>query len=96
MINRLWDQLVIFRNYYKHYAFGSTNSLKSVLPVVVPELDYKELEIQGGGDAQAVWNQMIKEEDNLKKEKMITELKNYCSMDTLAMVKIHNMLQKVI
>lgn len=96
MIERLWDQLVIFKNYYKHFAFGNSNSLKSVLPVVVPELDYKELEIQGGTDAQAVWNEMIIEEDTQKKDKMITELKKYCSMDSLAMVKIHNMLQKVI
>lgn len=96
IIDRLWDQLVIFRTYYKHYAFGNTNSLKSVLPVVIPELNYKELEIQGGADAQAVWNEMIKEEDTQKKDKMITELKKYCGMDSLAMVKIHNMLQKVI
>jgi len=43
-----------------------------------------------------VWNEMIKEEDTQKKDKMITELKKYCGMDTLAMVKIHNMLQKAI
>ena len=63
---------------------------------MVPELNYQVLEIQGGADAQAVWNEMIKEEDTQKKDKMITELKKYCGMDTLAMVKIHNMLQKAI
>jgi len=96
IIDRLWDQLNIFRYYYKHYAFGGTNSLKSVLPVVVPELSYEDLEVQGGTDAQAVWDEMINTEDEEQKERMIKELKEYCRMDTLAMVEIHRKLLDVL
>ena len=92
IIDRLWDQLIIFKYHYKHYAFGGTNSLKSVLPVVVPELSYEDLEVQGGTDAQAVWDEMINTDDEKQKERMIKELKEYCRMDTLAMVEIHKKL----
>jgi len=92
IIDRLWDQLVVFRNHYKHYGFGSTNSLKSVLPVVVPELGYEDLEVQGGSDAQAVWEEMINTDDEHEKQRMIKDLKEYCRMDTLAMVEIHKRL----
>jgi len=95
IIDRLWDQLYIFKYYYKHYAFGGTNSLKSVLPVVVPELSYDKLEVQGGTDAQAVWDEMINTDDQEEKERMINELKEYCRMDTLAMVEIHRKILNV-
>ena len=92
IIDRLWDQLNIFKYHYKHYAFGGTNSLKSVLPVVVPELSYEDLEVQGGTDAQAVWDEIINTDDEEQKERMKKELKEYCRMDTLAMVEIHKKL----
>jgi len=96
IIDRLWDQLNIFKYHYKHYAFGGTNSLKSVLPVVVPELSYEDLEVQGGTDAQAVWDEMINTDDEEQKERMKKELKEYCRMDTLAMVEIHRKLLDVL
>jgi hypothetical protein len=95
VIERLWDQLDIFKYYYKHYAFGNSNSLKSVLPVIVPELTYEELEIKDGADAQAVWDEMINIANKSDKDKMIKELRAYCRMDTLAMVEIHRKLQTV-
>jgi len=95
IIDRLWDQLDIFKYHYKHYAFGGTNSLKSVLPVVVPELSYEELGVQGGTDAQAVWDEMINTDDEEQKERMKKELKEYCRMDTLAMVEIHKKIQNI-
>ena len=58
----------------------------------MPELSYEELEVQGGTDAQAVWDEMINTGDEEQKDKMIKELKEYCRMDTLAMVEIHKKL----
>jgi len=58
----------------------------------VPELSYEDLEVQGGTDAQAVWDEMINTDDEEQKERMIKELKEYCRMDTLAMVEIHKKL----
>jgi len=45
MVDRLWDQLDIFKKHVRDYRFGSSNSLKSVLPVIVPELSYKLLAV---------------------------------------------------
>ena len=92
IISRLWDQLVIFRDHYKHPGFYGSNSLKAVLPVLVPCLSYEDLDIQEGNDAQAIWNMMIKTTNEEARDNMINNLKAYCKMDTLATVKIHKAL----
>jgi hypothetical protein len=88
----LWDQLVIFRQHYRHYGFGKSNSLKSVLPVIVPALSYQTLDVQNGAQAQVVWEEMIHCEDTAVKSRLAENLKAYCHLDTLAMVKIHQAL----
>lgn len=93
IIARLWDQLEIFRRHYKHPDFGNSNSLKSVLPVLIPRLTYEQLAVREGNQAQSVWNLMIRAEDKEEKDRMIEHLKAYCKMDTLAMVEIHKLLQ---
>lgn len=92
IIYRLWDQLVIFRNYYKHPDFYGSNSLKDVLPVLVPCLSYEDLDIQEGNDAQAVWNEMIQSTNEETRNNWINDLKEYCKRDTRATVKIHKAL----
>ena len=89
---RLWDQLVIFRNHYKHPDFEGSNSLKSVLPVLVPSLRYDDLDVQDGREAQAVWSLMLDSKSEKERETMIRDLKAYCTLDTLAMVEIHKAL----
>ena len=61
----------------------------------MPELSYDELGVQGGTDAQAVWDDMINTDDEKEKERKINDLNEYCRMDTLAMVEIHKLLNKV-
>ncbi|MFQ5420687.1 MAG: DUF2779 domain-containing protein, partial [Anaerolineae bacterium] len=92
MADRLWDQLPIFRRHYRDYRFGKSNSLKSVLPVMAPELSYKLLDVQNGTQAQAVWEEMIGEGDTAVKAQLADQLRAYCHLDTLAMVEIHRML----
>ncbi|MFC2026076.1 DUF2779 domain-containing protein [Chloroflexota bacterium] len=89
MIGRLVDQMDIFKNHYKHPGFFGSNSLKKVLPVMVPKLSYDGLNVQGGGDAQAIWEQMIVSFDENEKNRLADDLKAYCKLDTLAMVEIH-------
>jgi hypothetical protein len=90
--SRLWDQLVILRNHYKHPGFGGSYSLKSVLPVLVRSLDYDELDVQDGREAQAVWSLMLDSISEREREAMIRDLKAYCELDTLAMVELHRVL----
>ncbi len=92
MVDRLWDQLNIFRKHYRHYRFGGSNSLKSVLPVLAPALSYQRLDVQNGEQAQVVWEQMVGEADTAVKEQLAAQLRAYCHLDTLAMVEIHRTL----
>jgi hypothetical protein len=89
---RLWDQYELIKRHYHHHGFGNSKSLKSVLPVIVPELSYDALIVQNGAQAQAAWEQLIACEDELEREFLAGELRNYCGLDTLAMVRIHEAL----
>lgn len=95
IVSRLWDQLDIFRKYYCHPEFCGSNSIKNVLPVLVPSISYEGLGVQKGDDAQAVWENMIHTTDEHEKQRLIENLKAYCKMDTFAMVEIHKVLTKI-
>jgi hypothetical protein len=91
---RIVDLMIPFsKSWYVDAAFRGSASIKAVLPVLVPELSYKELEIQEGGSAQRIWMQTILDGKNEHdKEKILNDLIAYCQLDTLAMVKIHQKL----
>ncbi len=93
IIDRLWDQLVIFQKHYMHPDFYGSNSLKDVLPVLVPSLCYENLDVVHDGlEAQTIWDQMIKTTNETEKSRMIKHLKAYCKLDTLATLEIHKVL----
>ena len=92
IIERLWDLLVIFKNYYVHPDFLGSNSLKAVLPVLAPSLDYQDLDVRDGTEAQATWNLMLNTENEIEKNEWINRLKAYCKMDTRATVEIYKAL----
>jgi hypothetical protein len=82
---------------YDHPDFKGSASIKYVLPALVPTLSYKDMHIQEGGTASDTWNKIISDdysEEDKKKE--IKALKDYCHLDTLAMVEIWKVLQSVI
>jgi hypothetical protein len=92
LTERLWDQLDIFKKHYADYRFGGSNSLKSVLPVLVPDLSYKALAVQNGTQAQVVWEEMVAAQDVARQQGLVAALLAYCHLDTLAMVEIHRVL----
>ena len=94
MLERFFDLMKIFRDYYFHPAFGGSNSIKAILPVLVPDLSYKDLHIQNGGSAQVAWEHFLAEEDQSKRLALETGLKDYCRLDTLAMVRLFQHLQQ--
>jgi hypothetical protein len=83
------------RYYYKPQMRGSY-SIKSVLPALVPELSYKDLEISGGGQASASFESLYLENDIDKINSIRKNLLEYCQLDTFAMVKLLQELEKVI
>jgi hypothetical protein len=86
--DRFFDLLVIFREFYIDPAFGGSNSIKKVLPVLVPALSYASLEVQSGDIAQVAWLEMISTESNERRIGLANSLKAYCKLDTLSMVRI--------
>jgi len=93
MLDRFFDLLMIFRNYYFDPGFGGSNSIKKVLPVLIPDMSYKSLDVQDGTMAQIAWLQMINTEDPSQRDELAKSLKTYCKQDTFAMVEIFNFLQ---
>ena len=91
---RVVDLMLPFsKNWYVHKDFAGSASIKKVLPVLVPELSYKTLGIQEGLGAQRLWMESVldgKRQD--EKEHILSDLDEYCGLDTLAMVKIHEKL----
>lgn len=92
--NRLYDLMLIFKDKYLDYRFKGSASIKNVLPVLVPELNYKELEIQHGTMAMDGIIDLIEGEIG-NSVKLIQALKVYCELDTLAMVKILGFLRNL-
>jgi len=89
IIGRLQDLMPVFRS--KDYYFPSMGrgySIKTVLPLMVPELSYKVLEINNGGDASSQFLQLYESNDIELIEKTRQDLLKYCHLDTLAMVMI--------
>lgn len=95
--SRLYDLMDIFsKQYYVDKNFKGKTSIKNILPVLVPELSYKSLEIQEGGTASQSWDEINRGDLNeAEKEKIIKNLKAYCKMDTYAMYAIWKKLDKI-
>jgi hypothetical protein len=94
-ISRVRDLMVPFRGQlYYHPAMEGSFSLKAVLPAVVPEMNYDHLSIAAGDDASLAFEQMIYDL-TANHEEIRKDLLEYCKMDTLAMVRILEKLERL-
>lgn len=85
-----------WQGWYIDAGFKGSASIKAVLPVLVPELSYKDLDIQEGASAQRLWMEAVLDGKRPnEKEKILDDLLDYCKLDTLAMVEIYNVLGKL-
>lgn len=86
---RMVDLAIPFqcKMYYTPEMRGSY-SIKKVLPALVPELSYGDLEIQEGGTASLTFLQMVEDSFSGDEAKTRKDLLEYCKLDTLAMVRI--------
>ena len=96
IVNRLRDLMIPFQKkwYYTPEMKGSY-SIKYVLPALVPDLSYNELEIKDGGTASNTFLSMVNGKFEGNTEKTRKYLLEYCKLDTYAMVKILEKLQQV-
>jgi len=96
--DRLYDLMLIFRNgLYVHPDFHGSASLKAVLPVLCPELSYNDLVISNGEEAMMTWYWL--QTSNLSQEEQeqtTAAMREYCKLDTFAMVAILEKLGKIL
>jgi len=89
ILARIVDLMTPFRNkdYYIREMCGS-HSIKYVLPAMVPDLSYNNLAIADGEMAMLAYASLSRMDDGDEKKKICQDLLEYCSLDTLAMVRI--------
>ena len=97
IISNMRDPMMPFKNKdYYHWKMWGSYSLKYVLPALIPELSYEDMEINDGGMASEMYLQMFYSNDSAEIAKIRNNLLEYCKLDTLAMVRIVNVLQEMI
>ena len=90
--SRLVDLHQLVRKSYYHPGFRGSFSLKSVVPVVAPELSYDDLEVADGHLASVLYDRAISSADKGARRRIFDNLRAYCSHDTLATVELHKAL----
>ena len=86
---RMFDLLKLIRETYYHPEFHGSNSIKSVLPALVPSLSYADLGIRDGSAAAITYERMVADGKPLSDgSEARAALLAYCERDTEAMVRI--------
>lgn len=74
-----------------HPDFEGSFSIEDVLPVLVPELNYDNLDASEGEAASVYIGRLMLKPERFSDEERMTlkrQLLDYCEMDTWAMVKL--------
>ncbi len=99
IIPNLRDLMVPFqRGHYVTPSMNGSYSIKYVLPALIPEMAdaYKQLDgVQNGGEAMNAYAKLGIMDPN-EQERIRRALLEYCKLDTLAMVRVHQKLREVI
>lgn len=95
--SRIIDLSDIFsKQMYVDYRFNGSWSIKNVLPVLVPELGYKGLNINNGTLAMLEWKKLVYGNlDKNEKDEIYNNLLEYCGLDTFAMKKILDVINEL-
>lgn len=95
MSHRTFDLMDPFKADYVDIAFEGSTSIKKVLPVLCPDLSYNDDAVHDGGMAVAAWVDMCEAINEHKRDRLARELRDYCELDSLAMVRIFEVLLKL-
>jgi hypothetical protein len=96
IIKRMSDLAVLFQKRDVVYpGFNGSASLKAVLPILVPEMSYDNLEIGEGGAAVLAYVKLLDPDvSDTEKKKIRKDLLTYCGQDTMAMMKLVEVLER--
>jgi hypothetical protein len=95
LIKRIRDLMEPFQQqwYYAPDMHGSY-SIKMVLPALVPDLSYEGMAIADGQAASYAFESLMYEQDEEKKAAIKSDLLAYCNLDTEAMVRVWEILNR--
>ena len=95
---RIFDLMKIFQKMeYLHDNFKGKYSIKKILPVMCPELNYDKLEVSNGGEAVVAYEELIFGNiAEAQKAEKFSDLLDYCKLDTWAMVRIFQELEALV
>jgi hypothetical protein len=86
---RISDLMIPFRKKHLYLpAMNGSFSLKAVVPAIVPELSYKNLNISDGGSANSAFEKLFHHTDPEIIAEIRKDLSDYCRLDTYSMVRI--------
>ena len=92
--SRVFDLLPVVRQGSYHPSMAGSHSLKKVTPVLAPHLDYGALDVHAGMEAMEAYHKLIDPGvDQAEKKRLREGLRQYCGVDTLAMVEIYKRLR---
>ena len=96
-VTRLFDLEAVIKGNFYHPAFRGKSSIKCTLPALVKGMDYDSLAIGNGDDASALFARMARgEKSEIECAAIRENLLAYCKQDTLAMVRLHRALWKLV
>ena len=96
IVGKLVDLIIPFKKrFYRTETMKGSSSIKKVLPALIPELSYDELEIGEGMSASNAFLDLYYCDNEEVLSKTRQNLLEYCHLDTLAMVKIFEVLKGV-
>ncbi|MCK4692278.1 MAG: DUF2779 domain-containing protein, partial [Anaerolineales bacterium] len=94
--SRLKDLMLPFqKRYYYTPEMRGSYSIKAVLPALVPDMRYDDLEVSDGIQAMEVYRRLEDEKDPQRVAEIRNALWEYCKLDTLAMVLILEKLESI-
>ena len=92
---RLFDLLRVVRDCCYHPDFRGSFSLKSVLPVLAPDLGYDDLAVTDGRLAAALYQRALANDDMAERQQTFAALRAYCERDTLATLEVRKALARL-
>jgi len=96
IIENIVDLMVPFQNKDTYYwEMEGSYSIKSVLPAMVPELSYDDMEISDGATASQAFLNTWKMDDQDEIESIRGALLEYCKLDTFGMVRLVEKLREI-
>ena len=96
IVNRLKDLMIPFQQkWYYTPKMKGCYSIKDVLPALLPELSYDELDIKDGATASNTFLSMVNGTFKGDVKETRNQLLEYCKLDTYAMVKILDKLKEI-